>query len=64
VQTVGRTQIYSEVTAAAPDAMQATATEMNDGHFNTGNYIYSLMPIYTSYSPTGTGTTFFDTLPD
>jgi len=36
----------------------------NGDSFNTGNYVFSKIPIYfsyTSYSPTGVGTTFFDT---
>jgi hypothetical protein len=63
VQTTTGTQIYTEVTQAEPDAMQVTASDVlpkNAGSFNTGNYVYSIMPIYTSYSPSGVGTTFFD----
>lgn len=42
------------VTSSVPDAVQVTA-----GDFNTGNYIFTQMPIYFSYSPTG-GTIFFN----
>jgi len=63
VQTDTGTLLYSEQTGAAPNAMIVTASEANAGHFNTGNYVYSLMPIYTSYS-TAEGITIFDKLPD
>jgi hypothetical protein len=48
--------LYTEVVGTQPNAMQITA-----GDFNTGNYAFTKLPIYFSYSPDGTGTTFFDT---
>jgi hypothetical protein len=50
----GYTTLYTETVSASPDAVQVTA-----GDFNTGNYIFTQMPIYFSYSPTG-GTIFFN----
>ncbi|WP_310777083.1 PecA family PE domain-processing aspartic protease [Mycobacterium sp. Z3061] len=50
----GYITLYTETVSASPDAVQVTA-----GDFNTGNYIFTQMPIYFSYSPTG-GTIFFN----
>lgn len=60
--------LYTETTNAKPNAMMVTASDADQsdpdsGNFNTGNYPYSIVPIYTSYSPSGVGTTFFDDLP-
>jgi hypothetical protein len=61
VQTDSGTLLYSEQTGAGSNAMLVGDSDTAGGHFNTGNYVYSLMPIYTSYSPAG-GTTYFDKL--
>ncbi len=50
----GYTLLYTQTVAPVPDAVQVTA-----GDFNTGNYIFTQMPIYFTYSPTG-GTIFFN----
>ena len=67
VKTDSGTVLYTEHTSPEPNAMQVAASDMDQsdpesGHFNSGNYPYSIMPIYTSYSPSG-GTTYFDIEP-
>jgi hypothetical protein len=60
VQTDSGTLLYSQPVDAD---LPAVAMDVeSSGCFNTGNYVYSLMPIYISYSPSG-GTTIFDKLP-
>ncbi|GFG66113.1 hypothetical protein MKUB_36030 [Mycobacterium kubicae] len=61
VETRGGELVYHQVVVAG-DEPTVTAAEGSGGHFNTGNYPYTLMPIYTSYSPSGVGTTVFDRL--
>lgn len=53
------TVLYEQVTGTGSAA--PIVTSANAG-FNTGNYIFEQMPIYLSYNPTGTGTTYFDSL--
>jgi hypothetical protein len=63
----GYAQLYTQVVSADSQVYPLTmvdspTTATPPGVFNTGDYIFSQMPIYMSYSPTG-GTTFFDQLP-
>jgi len=48
-------QLYSYVTTATNSPTVVSGSSMN-----TGNTPFSLGPVYISYSPTGTGTTIFD----
>ncbi len=56
----GNSVLYEQITLAGPYATQVTAP---GAPFNTGNYPYTLMPIYHSFSPSGEGTVIFDSLP-
>lgn len=60
---VGNTVIYSQTTLGGINATRATVPTGVGGFFNTGNYPYTLMPIYHSYQPAGIGTVVFDSLP-
>ncbi|OPE49764.1 hypothetical protein BV508_13065 [Mycobacterium intermedium] len=60
---VGDTLIYEQITLGGTSATMVTAALGSGGVFNTGNYPYTLMPIYHSYDPTGVGTIVFDLLP-
>ncbi|ORW44053.1 hypothetical protein AWB90_16080 [Mycobacterium paraense] len=46
--------VYEEIVPA--NSMLVTA-----GDFNTGNYVFTKLPVYLSYTPSGPGTMFFDT---
>jgi PE family len=55
--------LYTETLGA--NAMQVTVTQQTPpptgpGAFNTGNYIFTKIPIYFSYEPPGNGTIYFD----
>jgi PE family len=55
--------LYTETLGA--NSMQVTVTQQTPpptgpGHFNTGNYIFTKIPIYFSYEPAGNGTIYFD----
>jgi hypothetical protein len=55
--------LYTETLGA--NSMQVTVSQSTPpptgpGFFNTGNYIFTQMPIYFSYEPTGNGTIYFD----
>ena len=54
-QTVGSIPGYPDMRVTSPE------TANPPGVFNTGNYIFSQMPIYFSYSVPG-GTTYFDSM--
>lgn len=63
VVTVGDTVLYEQITLGGSNATMVTAPLASGGIFNTGNYPYTLMPIYHSFSPAGVGTIVFDLLP-
>ncbi len=48
------TPLYSQTVGAAPTAPGVGSP------LNTGNYPFTLMPIYLAYNPSGTGTFYFD----
>jgi hypothetical protein len=48
-------ELYSYVTTATN-----TPTVVSGDSMNTGNIPFSLNPVYISYSPSGTGTTYID----
>ncbi len=52
----GHTLLYSYTTTAAN-----SPTVISGGQMNTGNTPFALGPVYISYSPSGDGTTIFDT---
>lgn len=60
------TELYHQVTVGSegvypdPTGVEAPTTADPAGTFNTGNYIFSQMPVYLSYTPDGVGTTYFD----
>ncbi|OBI91332.1 PecA family PE domain-processing aspartic protease [Mycobacterium asiaticum] len=60
---VGDTVIYTQIAGGGIDSTRATVSTALGGFFNTGNYPYTLMPIYHSYLPAGMGTVVFDSLP-
>ncbi|GAB3006240.1 PecA family PE domain-processing aspartic protease [Mycobacterium bourgelatii] len=60
---VGDTVLYEQITLGGTSATMVTAPLGSGGVFNTGNYPYTLMPIYHSYDPAGVGTIVFDLLP-
>ena len=56
----GQTLLYSQtVTGTAPDLPSILSNA--GGQFNSGFYPFTQIPIYLSYSPSGTGTISFDT---
>ncbi len=57
VYTINGVELYSETVTAA-NAPYVVSSSGNP--FNTGNYPFSLEPIYISNSPSGVGTTIFD----
>lgn len=57
--SAGGTLLYSE-TVTGTESDLPVVVPSND-YFNTGVYPFTTTPIYLSYSPSGTGTMFFDT---
>lgn len=57
VYTINGVELYSKTVTAA-NAPYVVSSSGNP--FNTGNYPFSLEPIYISNSPSGVGTTIFD----
>jgi hypothetical protein len=49
-------ELYSETVTAS----DAPYVESSSDPFNTGNYVFSMDPIYILNSPSGVGTTVFD----
>lgn len=62
VYTGNGTPLYTEtVSTAAGAGPSVTSSEAAGGDFNAGNFPFTEMPIYLSYSPSGIGTMYFDT---
>jgi hypothetical protein len=59
VYNASNVELYQETVGAAPTAPVVVSGA--NGLFNTGNFPFETIPIYLSYSPTNTGTLFFDT---
>ncbi len=59
----GFVPLYTQTATLDPSVYPSTSVEAPGSTFNTGNYIFSQIPIYMSYSPSGVGTTYFD-VPD
>ena len=59
VYTTGGTLLFS--TTTAPGATPILPNNQYGSDFNTGVTPFLEYPIYLSYSPSGTGTIYFDT---
>ncbi|KAA1245681.1 PE family protein [Mycobacterium simiae] len=57
---VANSVLYEQITVGGPNAVLVTVP---GGAFNTGNYPYTLMPIYHSFSPAGEGMVVFNSRP-
>ncbi|OBI98237.1 hypothetical protein A5660_04930 [Mycobacterium alsense] len=61
--TGGYSVLYEQITQGGINGTLVTADVGAGGVFNTGNYPYTLMPIYHSYLPESVGTIIFDAPP-
>ena len=66
VTGTGYVPLYTQVTGGGSTGSTLVTPDSTarGGYFITGNYVFSQMPVYFSYSPTNVGTVYFDQLPE